>query len=112
MTMYRLTFWLLAMSAIALAPPCRAEAPPEIALTFLGDRFEPAEVPVPVGVKFTLRVENKSAVVMEWESEVLHREKVVPAGTTARIAIVPLRRGDYEFFDDFHDKIRGRLVAR
>ena len=102
---------VLAMLPAALSP-AMAEDTPEITLTFLGDRFEPAEVPVPADVKFSLRVVNKSTVSMEFESKALHREKLVPPGKEARIFIGPVKAGTYEFFDDFHPKIRGNLVAR
>ena len=102
----------LFLTLLALASPAYAEDPPEFRQTFLGDRFEPADLTVPAGVKFVLRVENKSAAALEWESVSLHREKVVPAGASATIYIGPVKAGSYEYFDDFHPKIRGRLVAR
>jgi Cupredoxin-like domain len=49
---------------------------------------------------------------MEWESASLHREKVVPAGTSTKIHFGPLRPGRYEFFDDFQPAIRGNVVVR
>ena len=108
----RSTLSLLLLLGASFPSAARADEPPEITVVFLGDRFEPAEVPVPAGAKFNLRVENKSAAPMEWESHTLHREKVVPAGTSAKILIGPLKAGSYEFLDDFHQKIRGHLVAR
>ena len=101
-----------ALTSIAVTSTAWADDPPEFAVTFLGDRFEPADVVVPVDVKVALRIENKSTVAMEWESPTLHREKVVPPGSTTRIYIGPLRAGSYEYFDDFHPQIRGHVVAR
>jgi hypothetical protein len=106
---YVMPFLLL---TVGLVPAAWADDPPEIAMLFLGDRFDPAEVPVPANVKVGLRVENRSPAPMEWESVALHREKVIPAGTTAKIYIGPLRPGRYEFFDDFHPTIRGNVVVR
>ncbi len=108
----RPTILLLALLGTAVTVSARADDPPEIAIAFMGDRFEPAEVAVPANVKITLRIENKSAVSAEWESHALHREKVVAAGSSAKITVGPLKAGSYEFFDDFHPKIRGNLVAR
>lgn len=109
----RRRFALLLLPLLAIAPsPGWAQDVPEIILTFLGDRFEPAEVIVPADVKFSLRVVNKSTISMEFESKALHREKVVPPGKEAKIFIGPVKAGTYEFFDDFHPKIRGNLVAR
>ena len=100
---------------LALSPHqtwAQAGDPPEIVLTFLGDRFEPAEIAVPADVKFVLRVINRSTATMEWESKALNREKLVPPGKDARIFIGPVKAGTYEYFDDFHPKIRGTVVAR
>jgi Cupredoxin-like domain len=104
--------FLLLFFCAPLAPHAWADDPPAIAISFLGDRFDPAEVPVPANTKVALRVANKTAASMEWESGALHREKIVPAGTTATIFIGPLRPGRYEFFDDFHPNIRGNVVVR
>jgi len=104
-----LMFGLLGTAGASIA---LADDRPEIAVTFLGDRFEPADVSVPAGVKFLLRVENKSTMAMEWESAALQREKIVVAGKSAQILIGPLRAGSYEFLDDFHRTVRGHLVAR
>ncbi len=111
MPLRRAVLVLLLLSS-PLASPVLADDPPDIPIAFLGDRFEPAEVPVPANVKVALRVENKSTVVMEWESYPLHREKVVAAGTVTTIFIGPLRPGRYEFFDDFHPEVRGNVVVR
>lgn len=97
---------------LAFASPSFAQEPPEVRLSFLGDRFEPAELTVPTGVKFVLRLDNKASASMEFESTTLRREKVVPAGASATIFIGPLKPGSYEYYDDFHPKIRGMLVAR
>ena len=102
----------LALFALAATHPAWAKDPPEVAVTHFGDRFEPEEIAVPIGVKVALKVTNRSAGPVEWESLDLHREKVIPAGTAATIYIGPLRSGSYEYFDDFHPKIRGRVVAR
>jgi len=104
----------LTLSLLFVAPGsiAHAQQPPEIALTFSGAAFEPSEVPVPAGAKFTLRIDNKSAAAMEWESHALNREKVVAAGKSGKLSIGPLSAGSYEFFDDFHPKIRGHLIAR
>ena len=81
----RLTLLLPLLAATALPSSVWADDPPEILVTFLGDRFEPAEVAVPANVKFALRVVNKSTITMEWESPTLHREKLVPPGKETKI---------------------------
>ncbi|MSP00513.1 MAG: cupredoxin domain-containing protein [Acetobacteraceae bacterium] len=93
-------------------PPAWADNPPEVTIAFVGDRVDPAEVPVPANVKVALKIENRSNVAMEWEGKPLHREKVVAAGGKATVSIGPLKPGSYEFHDDFHPKVRGNLVVR
>ena len=96
----------------ALTFPAQAADPPEVTLAFLGDRFEPAVLTVPANTKVAVKIENRSAAAMEFESKTMHREKVVPAGGKATVFIGPLTPGSYEFFDDFHPNIKGTVVAR
>ena len=100
------TLKLLVLVGIASPSVARAAQPPEVDLTFPGDRFEPPEAAVPADTKFILRIQNKSTVAA------LSREKVVPAVATAKVILGPLKAGSHEFFDDFHRAIHGRVVAR
>lgn len=101
-----------ALTFPALTFPALAADPPEVTLVFLGDRFEPAMLTVPANTKVAVKIENRSAAAMEFESKTMHREKVVPAGGKATVFIGPLTPGSYEFFDDFHPNIKGTVVAR
>ena len=81
-------------------------------LTIRNRAFEPAELQVPAGQKIELHVHNMDAAASEFESDELHREKVVPAGQEIVVFVGPLRAGQYEFFDDFNPQARGHIVAR
>ena len=72
----------------------------------------PAEVPVPAGVKVKLLVKNEQQMTAEFESNSLHREKIVAAGGQIIVLVGPLDPGSYEFFDDFHNETRGHLIAK
>jgi len=72
----------------------------------------PSEVPAPAGVKVQLLVKNEQAVTAEFESNSLHREKIVTAGGQIAVFVGPLDPGSYEFFDDFHNSTRGHLVVK
>ena len=109
---FRPMLLLAILVGIALPLIAHADDPLEIHVTFVGDRFDPVDISVPVDVKFVLKVENRSGAAMEWESLALHREKLVPARSSTAIFIGPLRAGSYEYFDDFHPTIRGHVVAR
>jgi hypothetical protein len=85
---------------------------PVVTITLKDHQFVPSEVPVPAGVKLQLLVKNEQPVTAEFESTALHREKIVNAGGQITVYVGPLSPGSYEFFDDFHNETRGRLVAR
>ena len=99
-----LLFLLSATSAAAQQAP--------VTITLRDHQFVPAEVPVPAGTKVELSVRNEQTTPAEFESNSLHREKVVTPGATVSVFIGPLPPGRYEFFDDFHPETRGYIVAR
>jgi len=107
--MRRFAFALLPL--LAVAAPALADDP-VITITLKDQQFVPAEVPVPAGVKVQLLVKNEQAVTAEFESNSLHREKIVPAGGQITVFVGPLDPGSYEFFDDFHNATRGHLVVK
>jgi heme/copper-type cytochrome/quinol oxidase subunit 2 len=98
--------------ALLLAWPAAAADDATASLTIRNRAFEPPELTVPAGQKIELHVRNADAAASEFESDTLHREKVVPAGQEVVVYIGPLRPGSYEFFDDFNPKARGHIVAR
>ena len=81
-------------------------------LTILNGKFEPATLQVKAGAKIKLTVSNKGTETAEFESEELHREKIVRPGASVEIYVGPLAPGTYPFFDDFDDKNRGQIVAK
>jgi len=107
----RPTLFVLAC-ALSL-PPTLAHAQNATAtLTIANRAFDPAELEVPANQKIELHVRNTDKAASEFESETLHREKVVPAGQEVVVNLGPLRPGRYEFFDDFNPKARGHIVAK
>ena len=99
-----LTFVFLASTGFA--------ADPQILILIKDHQFVPSDVPVPANVKVELVVKNEQAVSAEFESTVLHREKVIRPGGQVSIFVGPLGPGAYEFFDDFNRATRGRLVVK
>lgn len=96
---------------IALVAPALADDP-TVNIDLKDHQFAPTEVPVPAGVKVKLLVKNDQAVTAEFESNSLHREKIVEPGNTITVYVGPLDAGSYEFFDDFHNTTRGHLIAK
>jgi high-affinity iron transporter len=96
---------------LAGVPAARADELPT--LVFHQHRFVPDRIVVPAHQKFHLRVQNTDDTADEFESTELNREKLVPAGQTVTLFLVPLDPGEYHFFGDFHqDTARGVLVAK
>lgn len=75
-------------------------------------KFMPSEVTVPANAKVKLVVRNQDSSMSEFESADLHREKTVGPGSEILVFVGPLSPGRYEFFDDFHPKDRGHLIAK
>ena len=96
---------------LAFHAPARAEDVPTFRLTLKADRFEPAELQVPAGVRFLLVVKNETAAAAEFESKELNTEKVISAGREATIRVAPLDAGRYPFENEFNNAARGALVA-
>ena len=96
---------------LALAAPAVADDP-VVNIDLKDHQFVPSEVPVPAGVKVKLLVKNDQTVTAEFESNSLHREKIVEPGNTITVYVGPLDAGSYEFFDDFHNATRGHLIAK
>jgi plastocyanin len=102
---------LLSAFLIAVAVPALAEEP-KVSIAIRDDGFVPAEISVPSGTKIELSIKNEMKSAAEFESNSLRREKVIPQGATATVYVGPLQPGRYEFFDEFHSKNRGFLVAK
>lgn len=93
--------------------PARAQdQTPSFTLTLRDGAWEPADLQVPAGQKFELRVTNATTRGAEFESKDMRREKVIGPGKSVVISAGPLRAGTYEFFDDFRPAIRGHITAR
>jgi hypothetical protein len=107
--MYR--FALAMFFVLTAAAPALADDP-VVAITLRDHQFVPSEVPVPAGVKVQLVIKNEQPVTAEFESTVLHREKIVNAGAQITVYVGPLDPGSYEFFDDFNRATRGQLIVK
>jgi len=100
-------------AALALSGTAAARADDaHFELTIKDRKFDPPELSVPAGVKFTLTVKNLDSAVSEFESSELNREKVVVGGGAVTVYLGPLAPGSYEFFDDFNPTARGHIVAK
>lgn len=84
---------------------------PTFTITFKPDgTFDPARLEVPAG-RFKLILVNTSKVPVEFESLPLRVEKVLGPGVKSFVVITLSRPGEYPFFDDFHQNVKGTLVV-
>jgi hypothetical protein len=102
----------LALALLLAAPMSALAADPQVMISIKDHQFVPSEVPTPAGVKVELLIKNEQPVAAEFESTVLHREKIVPAGGQISVFVGPLDPGSYEFFDDFNPATTGRLIVK
>jgi plastocyanin len=76
-------------------------------------RFQPAEVRVPAGQPFTLRVRNADPTPEEFESKTLRVERVIPGNSETTFQMRALQPGRYKFFGEFHEATaQGALVVQ
>ncbi|MFC4277629.1 cupredoxin domain-containing protein [Achromobacter aloeverae] len=108
---------LLASAALLLAlasagAPALADELPTFQLTFKADgTFEPQRLEVPAG-RFKIELSNESKEPVEFESIPLRKEKVLGPGVKSFVVITISRPGEYPFFDDFHQDVKGTLVVK
>ena len=101
----------LAAFLVLFASFAAAANPGPVTITIRDHAFVPPEVKVPAGAKVELTIRNEQTVPAEFESNSLHREKVISPGSAASVYVGPLQPGRYEFFDDFHPATRGVVVV-
>ena len=102
---------LAALILVLGAAVARADDAVLLSLTIKDHQFEPAEVHAPAGRPIAFAVKNLGTIAAEFESGVLHVEKVIPPGGEAVVHVRPLAPGRYNFFDDFHRQTQGFLVV-
>ncbi len=82
-------------------------------LTIKNHQFHPAEITIPANTRVKLEISNQDATPEEFESHSLHREKIIPGGSTRTIYIGPLEAGTYEFYGEFNPKTaQGRIIVK
>jgi hypothetical protein len=100
------------MFSIAGLLPVQAEELPTFKLTFKPNgTFEPTRLEVPAG-RFKIELINESNEPVEFESIPLRKEKVLGPGVRSFVVITISRPGEYSFFDDFHQDVKGTLVVK
>lgn len=96
----------LASLAAAAADPMTYE------ITLKDQTFTPAELKVPAGTAFIIKVKNENAAPAEFESTDMKFEKVVAGNSEILTKVKALPGGIFEFYDEYHeDTARGTVVS-
>jgi len=109
MRMAALGLWV----AVALAVSGNAARAQDVSIdvTVQDKQFQPTELKAPADKRIVIRVINRDANPMEFESHALKVEKVVAGKGEGLVRVGPLKPGRYDFFDDFNKKNKGTLVV-
>ena len=104
---------LALMLCLLPAANLRAEEEPVFSIEFNDGKVAPLRIEVPANKRFKLELRNAGTTPAEFESNELHKEKVLAPGTTSFLVFRTLDRGEYPFFDDFHpDAPKAVIVAK
>ena len=110
-----LSFGSSLICGLAFAMPAlnaRAEEP-ILNISIQNHAFSSDTLEAPAGQKFKILVKNLDTTPEEFDSDDLHREKLVPAGKEITIHLGPLKPGSYAFKGDFHPKTaHATLIVR
>jgi cupredoxin-like protein len=90
------------VSAMGARSDAFGAGPPQYKLVIRNHQFAPSTLKVPANTKFKVLVTNQDSTPSEFESNDFSREKIVLPGSTVIVYIGPLGKGQYRFFDDFH----------
>ncbi|KMQ73864.1 cupredoxin domain-containing protein [Marinobacter subterrani] len=75
--------------------------------------LNPQTLKVNAGERFKLNLHNTGMGPVEFESPRLRQEKVLAPGAESFVVIPPLKKDEYEFFDEFHlPDAKGRIIAQ
>lgn len=102
----------LALPLLFAVPVLAYAADVEQTIVIKDHQFTPTEIHVPAGQKVKLIIDNQDATPEEFESDELHREKVIPANSQGIVLIGPLQPGRYPFKGEFHeDTAQGVVIS-
>lgn len=100
------------VGGLALSLGAFAETP-SFVLELAEGGFQPQTIEIPAQQKVKLTVTNKlDGKKMEFESYSLNREEIIKAGQSTEVFIGPLTAGEYEFFDEFNDEYKGKIIVK
>ena len=97
---------------LTFSSPSFAEDLQTYELTLKDAAFSPAEIRVPAGKAFMIKLTNANNAPAEFESLEMKVEKVAPANSTIVVRIKELEAGSYAFVDEFQEDVaKGVVIA-
>jgi hypothetical protein len=98
---------------ICLMPAARAEDPVAYEIILKDQTFVPAEIKVPAGKPFALKVKNENDRPAEFESADMKIEKIIAGHQEIVARVKAMSPGTYEFVDEYQEDVaRGRIVVQ
>lgn len=92
---------LIALAAVAIAAPARAQELPAFEIVMKDGVFSPERLEVPAGKRIKLVLKNQGRGPAEFENLGMRVEKVLAPGVTSFVVLHNLRPGEYRFVDEF-----------
>ena len=114
MMMLRLaaTFVIALTIAVTAAAPLRAEDVVTYETTLKGAAFTVAEIKVPAGKPFIIRMTNANPAPAELEAKELKIEKAAAGNSTIVVRVKAMEPGKYLFVDEYQEDIaKGYVIV-
>ena len=81
-------------------------------VTLKDQAFTPAEVKVPAGKAFMIKLTNANAAAAELEAKELQIEKIAAGNSSIVVRVKALQPGKYLFVDEFQEDVaKGHVIA-
>jgi plastocyanin len=85
----------------------------EVQISIQNHVFTPSLIEAVEGETLVLKIKNNDAQMEEFESKALSVEKLIGGKKSATIYVGPLKKGEYDYFGEFHLKTaQGKIVVK
>jgi hypothetical protein len=102
----------LSLTIIALSSPLRAEDVVTYETTLKDKAFTVAEIKVPAGKPFILKLNNANAAAAELEAKDMKIEKVVAGNSSIVVRVKAMQPGKYLFVDEYQEDVaKGYIIV-
>jgi len=102
-----------AMLAMTFAPLSASAETKSVEIHFEHGTISPLELSLVAGETVMLVIKNIGQTPVEFESRLLHAEKIIPSGKEVTVELKDPKPGTYDFFDDFHPSAgKGAIVVK